>query len=286
MPDARTLNANYFESQWAAGSRLKQRFQFNLELARKDVLYVLDKLSIGRANKTILDVGFGNGMLAFLFDPSCTLCGSELSPTAIAKANELARRKGYRKVDLKIPSESEPFPFEAGSFDVVIASHVVEHVADDIDFMRAMLRMTKPGGHLVILVPLDFPFSGVVSEQQLINPEHLSSGHYHVRWYNFESFLHRLGALDGECVLSLADGLAWDWKSSFDERRRRMSAGRAGMVLDRVLAAALNIPLSLSPRWCLAALDRMLERRGWRPRQGVFVLKPRSASVFGTGVSR
>jgi SAM-dependent methyltransferase len=273
MPDARTLNASYFENQWAAGSRLKQRFQFNLELARKDVLHVLHSLGIGRKNKKILDVGFGNGMLAFLFDPSCSICGSELSSTAIANASDHARRRRYRDVDFKIPSESEPFPFEAGSFDVVIASHVVEHVADDIEFMRAMLSMAKPGGHLIILVPLDLPLNGIVSEEQLINPEHLTSGHYHVRWYNFEVFRHRLNTLPGDCVLSLADGQAWDWKSSFDERRRRVSAGPAGKVIDRLFAAALNIPLSLSPRCCLAGFDKILARGGWRPRQGVFVLK-------------
>jgi SAM-dependent methyltransferase len=274
MPDARTLNARYFESQWASGSRLKERFQFNLELARKDVLYVIGALGIGRANKTVLDVGFGNGMLAFLFDPSCSICGTELSSAAIANANDHARRKGYRKVDFRIPSESEPFPFEAGYFDVVIASHVVEHVADDIEFMRAMLRMTKPGGHLIILVPLDLPLDGIASEEELINPEYLSSGHYHVRRYNSETFLHRVGSLPGECILSLADGLAWDWKSSFDERRRLMSAGRVGRAIDRLFAAALNIPLSVSPRWCLAAFDRILARHGWRPRQGIFVLSP------------
>ena len=276
MPDARTLNATYFESQWASGSRLKQRFQFNLELARKDVLHVMGALGIGRANKTVLDVGFGNGMLAFLFDASCTICGTELSSTAITDANNRARREGYCRVDFKIPSESEPFPFEPGSFDVVIASHVVEHVADDLEFIRGMLRMTKPSGHLIVLVPLDLPLTGVVSEEQLINPDHLSSGHYHVRRYNLETFLHRVSSLRSECVLSLADGLAWDWKSSLDERRQRLSAGRAGRAVDRLFAAALNIPLSLSPRWCLVAFDRILARHGWRPRQGVLVLRPRS----------
>ena len=276
MPDARTLNARYFESQWASGSAWKQRCQFNLELARKDVLYVLSALSIGRRNKAVLDVGFGNGMLAFLFHPSCRICGTELSSAAIANANERARRKGYRKVDFRIPSEDQPFPFEPASFDVVIASHVVEHVTDDLEFVRAMLAMTKPGGYLIILVPLDLLWNGVASEEQLLNPEHRKSGHYHVRRYNLESFFERLSSLSGECVLSFADGFAWDWKSSFNEHRSRLAAGRMGRAVDRLLAAALNIPLSLSPRWCLARFDSILQRRGWRPRQGVFVLKSRN----------
>jgi SAM-dependent methyltransferase len=278
MPDARTLNARYFESQWASGSPWKQRFQFNLELARKDVLYVLGALGIGRENKAVLDVGFGNGMLAFLFHPSCRICGTELSSAAIANANRRARRKGYPDVDFRIPSEDQPFPFEPASFDVVIASHVVEHVTDDLEFMRGMLAMTKPGGYLIILVPLDLPLDGVVPEEQLLNPEHRNSGHYHVRLYNLESFLARLTSLAGECVLSFADGFAWDWKSSLNERRSRLAGGRLGHGVDRLFAAALNIPLSLSPRWCLAMFDRLLQRRGWRPRQGVFVLKRRNLS--------
>jgi len=43
--------------------------------------------------------------------------------------------------------------FEAGSFDMVIANHVLEHVADDLQALREIHRVLKPGGHAVLQTP-------------------------------------------------------------------------------------------------------------------------------------
>jgi SAM-dependent methyltransferase len=42
-----------------------------------------------------------------------------------------------------------------GSFDAVICSHVLEHVADDLVAMRELRRITAPGGWCLVMVPLD-----------------------------------------------------------------------------------------------------------------------------------
>ncbi len=41
------------------------------------------------------------------------------------------------------------------SYDLVICSHVLEHVADDISALKELYRVTKYGGEVLILVPLD-----------------------------------------------------------------------------------------------------------------------------------
>lgn len=40
------------------------------------------------------------------------------------------------------------------SFDAIICSHVLEHVMDDRKAMREMLRVLKPGGWAIIMVPI------------------------------------------------------------------------------------------------------------------------------------
>jgi SAM-dependent methyltransferase len=40
-----------------------------------------------------------------------------------------------------------------GDFDGIICSHVLEHVADDRSAMREMLRVLRPGGWAVVMVP-------------------------------------------------------------------------------------------------------------------------------------
>ena len=53
----------------------------------------------------------------------------------------------YCRVDAK------DLPFRARSFDVVVAIEAFEHIEDDVDAMREVYRVLKPGGSLVITTP-------------------------------------------------------------------------------------------------------------------------------------
>ena len=48
-------------------------------------------------------------------------------------------------------------PFAAGSFDRVIASEVLEHVADDLAALAELRRVLRPGGALAVTVPAWLP---------------------------------------------------------------------------------------------------------------------------------
>jgi SAM-dependent methyltransferase len=47
----------------------------------------------------------------------------------------------------------EAIPYSSNTFDVVFSNEVIEHVADDRQFAREMLRVTRPGGHILIFAP-------------------------------------------------------------------------------------------------------------------------------------
>ena len=48
-------------------------------------------------------------------------------------------------------------PFADASFDVVVASEVLEHIVDDEIALREIERVTKPGGTVVVTVPRRWP---------------------------------------------------------------------------------------------------------------------------------
>ena len=48
---------------------------------------------------------------------------------------------------------STPIPFDSDSFDVVIASHVIEHVNDPITLFAELVRVCKPNGAVYLEAP-------------------------------------------------------------------------------------------------------------------------------------
>jgi 2-polyprenyl-3-methyl-5-hydroxy-6-metoxy-1,4-benzoquinol methylase len=93
----------------------------------------------------ILDIGCGTGVNAtFLSENGHHVVGVDLSPVAI----EQYRARGFEGYVCDI--ESEPLPFEAGSFDLVYASEVIEHCADTAAFLQELNRLLRPGGQLLL----------------------------------------------------------------------------------------------------------------------------------------
>lgn len=67
--------------------------------------------------------------------------------------------RSYRKGDL-YPTAADVeridllgIPCAAESFDLVIANHVLEHVADDLAAVREIRRVLRPGGHAILQTP-------------------------------------------------------------------------------------------------------------------------------------
>jgi predicted SAM-dependent methyltransferase len=58
------------------------------------------------------------------------------------------------KVHSDLCADVTKTPFADGFFDLVMASGVLEHVADDEALMREMVRLARPGG----LVHIELPF--------------------------------------------------------------------------------------------------------------------------------
>lgn len=96
---------------------------------------------------------------------------------------------GIQKADLtKLPQADN-------SFDLVICSHVLEHVPDDRAAMREILRVLKPGGTALLMVPLAHDDKGTEEEPTIHNPSEQERrfGQWdHVRLYEKTDFMARV----------------------------------------------------------------------------------------------
>ncbi|MHB0866075.1 MAG: class I SAM-dependent methyltransferase [Thermoleophilia bacterium] len=95
---------------------------------------------------TLLEVGCGSGeKLAILQDLGWQVEGVDFDPGAV----ENAKKKGL-KVHLGT-LEKQQFP--EGHFDVVVMSHLIEHVHDPRFLLDECRRIIRPGGRLVVITP-------------------------------------------------------------------------------------------------------------------------------------
>jgi 2-polyprenyl-3-methyl-5-hydroxy-6-metoxy-1,4-benzoquinol methylase len=118
------------------------------QLALKDAdFYKLEKTLISTAGKlragspSILDIGCATGaLIASLRDKGWRVTGVEISPSAVYAKNE-------RKLDVRnIPLEENNFP--DNSFDVILASHLIEHLNEPKKFLEETYRILKNNGFL------------------------------------------------------------------------------------------------------------------------------------------
>lgn len=92
----------------------------------------------------LLDVGCGSAWLAEHFEH---YTGVERDPAAVERAVSLGRN--VVSADL----ESEPLPFEDGSFDGLVLKDLLEHVREPAAVVREAHRVLKDGGRVYASSP-------------------------------------------------------------------------------------------------------------------------------------
>lgn len=101
----------------------------------------------GTPTKRILDVGCASGYIArILREVGHDVVGIELNELMAADAREL----GIPVIEHDL---EEPLPLACGSFDVVHACEIIEHLFDTERFLRELHRVLVDGGVLVLSTP-------------------------------------------------------------------------------------------------------------------------------------
>ena len=77
-------------------------------------------------------------------------------------------------------------PFESNSVDVVLCSHVLEHIPEDNKAMSEFYRVIKNDGWAILQVPVDYTRAETYEDFSITDPgdrEKAFGQHDHVRWY-------------------------------------------------------------------------------------------------------
>ena len=97
----------------------------------------------------VLEAGCGTGGNLYLLQARGSVSAFEPHEAAVATARN-------RHPDVVIEAGELPgrLPFEEASFDLVAALDVLEHVDDDRGAIEALVRQAKPGGFVIVSVPM------------------------------------------------------------------------------------------------------------------------------------
>lgn len=118
----------------------------------------------------------------------------------------------YRHIPGTVTADLTNTPFPDASFDLIVCSHVLEHVPDDRKAMADLLRILKPGGQALLLVPFATDGKGTDEDPNVTEASERERrfGQWdHVRLYDRDDFVARLRGVGFEVMLYdpfLADG--------------------------------------------------------------------------------
>jgi len=124
-----------------------------------------------RPGETVLDIGSGGGIDAFLaaqrVGPHGRVIGVDMTPAMLERARQTAIRHGYPQVEFR-QGFAEQMPVEDGEVDVVISNCVINLTEDKGKVFREAYRVLKTGGRLEVN---DMVFGGAVPPEARLSPQ-------------------------------------------------------------------------------------------------------------------
>jgi SAM-dependent methyltransferase len=192
---------------------------------RRIVLGFADRLGLPQRGCSVLDAGCGSGRTMRELSRLGTVSGVDSDPTAVLRA-QAATGSRVRLASV------DALPWSAPHFDLVTCLDVLEHLDDDVGALRELLRVTVPGGALLLTVPA---FASLWSRHDEVNR--------HRRRYTAPSL--RMALIEA------------GWAPEVDTYFNAMLLAPAALarLATRRLPATGRSDLELTPPW----LDGMLE---------------------------
>ncbi len=196
---------------------------------RRVLRQVLHRHLLPRASRRLLDVGCGTGGMFPLLQEFGEVTGAEASPDALARARR--RFPALRVEPCALPDE-----LPAGTWDVVTAFDVLEHLDEPIASLRSLRARLPFDGQVVVTVPAF----------QFLWSHHDDANHHRRRYSRLELVSHLSSA-----------GLRVTWVSYFNTLL--FPAVAAARLLERLRPKpeAVGADLEATPEPANALLTRL-----------------------------
>lgn len=205
----------------------------------------------------ILDIGCGSGRhtaAAYRFKDVVAI-GADRSHAELAEAKERLKfhdqlgENGGGQWGLTM-ADALALPFEDHFFDLVICCEVLEHIADDQSAAREIIRVLKPGHHLVVSVPRFWPERVCWA----LSSQYHNSDNGHIRIYRQKKLI---ALLENRGVQAWARHYAHSLHSPYWWLKCLVGLKRDDSILVNLYQRFLNWDI-IKHRWVTRLLDNLL----------------------------
>lgn len=153
--DIESVNKEYYDNSYRPGSWVRNillpLFSFDQQSKSKyNYRYLKKYLRERGKGLKILDFGFGRGTLLLKFPRHSHLFGCDLSSQAVENFPKTAAAFG-RRVHTFLPDD---YP-KSTIFDVIVLSHVLEHVENDVELLEILSSKLHAQGRILINLPIN-----------------------------------------------------------------------------------------------------------------------------------
>ncbi len=153
--------------------------------------------------RSILDLGCGaGGNAGALAGRADRIDGVTLSEDEAAIAREVCREVFVHNLEEGLPHGTHP------PYDVVLASHVIEHICFPAKLLRDVAAQLAPGGRLIVALPnlMNFKYRFPLFFGKFEYQDGGIMDNTHFRWYTFKSGRRLLEAHGFRVVSAYASG--------------------------------------------------------------------------------
>ena len=185
--------------QWYVGDQLVlsiSRFQkYEISSRKKYILETIRKIKDGNdGNLKVLDLGCGDGVYIDLLSrmESLSVSGTDINMLRLKRAKDR-----FAGVEF-FQSDACNLPFKSGFFDIVLASHIFEHINEDSQALKEAGRILSPRGFLIIGIPNEGCFLAQIRNKIL--QRKISNNSDHCNYYNENIFIEKLNRIGFEVI--------------------------------------------------------------------------------------
>jgi 2-polyprenyl-3-methyl-5-hydroxy-6-metoxy-1,4-benzoquinol methylase len=215
---------------------------------------ILREQSIDLNQKRILDYGFGAGSFLRSCPKNSILFGVEIDPHTVAEVSDYLKGRGFSNVQLTAlqPELWHDHEVFKEKYDVIICSHVLEHVDKPDLLISKLAGSLNSQGHLIVLLPIN---------ERKLDPHHQQA----ISWVDVERWSSQAG-------LSIQSYIATDYACYWVQP---IFAGET--IIHRTCARVLSLTMGLAAailgvnRW-MRCWDFLGPKVAARPTQRAFCL--------------